>query len=150
MRATSLSLLAAMAIAAGAAGCALPEVKPLVGGTTAGPSPYGPWYEQHWATNAVLLAAAEEPEAPAAEAAPAPEAQAAATEAAVSTTEEVQQTSLDTGAEAAAASREAAEASREAAEAAAALEGDDAAATALPPATRAPEVPAPSSGPVRY
>ncbi|MBI5505254.1 MAG: hypothetical protein HY899_10665 [Deltaproteobacteria bacterium] len=40
------------------AGCSLPEVYPLAGGPTGGPSPYGAWYEQHWATNAILLTAA--------------------------------------------------------------------------------------------
>ncbi len=44
------------------AGCSLPEVYPLVAGPTGGPSPYGAWYEQHWATNAVLLAAAHREE----------------------------------------------------------------------------------------
>lgn len=54
-------LVAAIALAVGLAGCSLPEVLPLTGATTSGPSPYGPWYEQHWATNAVLLAAADQP-----------------------------------------------------------------------------------------
>lgn len=44
------------------AGCSLPEVYPLSAGPTGGPSPYGAWYEQHWATNAVLLTAAHEQE----------------------------------------------------------------------------------------
>lgn len=61
MRGSMLGLLAA-ALFAGVAGCSLPEVLPLEGGTTSGPSPYGPWYEQHWATNAVLLAAADQPD----------------------------------------------------------------------------------------
>jgi hypothetical protein len=58
-------LLASAAIAAstaGVAGCSLPEVLPLAGGTSPGPSPYGPWYEQHWATNSVLLAATDQPD----------------------------------------------------------------------------------------
>jgi hypothetical protein len=64
MRVSKLGLLAAAAMTAGVAGCALPEVLPMAGGgTTQGPSPYGVWYEQHWATNAVLLAAADQPEA---------------------------------------------------------------------------------------
>lgn len=54
-----LGLVAAAALTMGTAGCSLPEVLPLAGGTTQGPSPYGVWYEQHWATNAVLLAAAD-------------------------------------------------------------------------------------------
>jgi hypothetical protein len=62
MRGSSLGLLAAIALVAGVAGCSLPEVLPMAGGTTQGPSPYGPWYEQHWATNSVLLAAADQPE----------------------------------------------------------------------------------------
>lgn len=65
-----LGLIAATVLVAGVAGCSLPEVLPLAGGTTSGPSPYGVWYEQHWATNAVLLAAAdgtEEQAAPAGE-----------------------------------------------------------------------------------
>lgn len=57
-----LGLVAAAALTAGLAGCSLPEVLPLAGGTTQGPSPYGVWYEQHWATNSVLLAAADQPE----------------------------------------------------------------------------------------
>jgi len=57
-----LGLVAVVALCAGAAGCSLPEVLPLAGGTTSGPSPYGVWYEQHWATNSVLLAAADQPE----------------------------------------------------------------------------------------
>lgn len=61
MRGSKLGLLAA-ALLAGVTGCSLPEVLPLAGGTTAGPSPYGPWYEQHWATNSVLLAAADQPD----------------------------------------------------------------------------------------
>lgn len=59
MLGTRLGLIAATALVAGVAGCSLPEVLPLSGGTTSGPSPYGVWYEQHWATNAVLLAAAD-------------------------------------------------------------------------------------------
>jgi len=62
MRGSKLGLLAAAAVVAGVAGCSLPEVLPLAGGTSSGPSPYGVWYEQHWATNAVLLAAADQPE----------------------------------------------------------------------------------------
>ena len=62
MRGSKLGLLAAIALVAGVAGCSLPEVLPLEGGTSSGPSPYGPWYEQHWATNAVLLAAADQPD----------------------------------------------------------------------------------------
>ena len=62
MRGSRLGLLAAAALVAGLGGCSLPEVLPLAGGTTSGPSPYGPWYEQHWATNAVLLAAADQPD----------------------------------------------------------------------------------------
>ena len=62
MRGSTMGLVAA-AIVAGLAGCSLPEVLPLAGGTTSGPSPYGPWYEQHWATNSVLLAAADKPDA---------------------------------------------------------------------------------------
>ncbi|HYC00135.1 MAG TPA: hypothetical protein VEC57_13455 [Candidatus Limnocylindrales bacterium] len=42
-----------------AAGCALPEVRPLVSGPTPGPSPYGPWYEQHWQVNAVMIEPAD-------------------------------------------------------------------------------------------
>lgn len=37
-------------------GCSLAEVYPTVAGPTGGPSPYGAWYEQHWQTNAILLA----------------------------------------------------------------------------------------------
>jgi len=37
-------------------------VYPLAAGPTGGPSPYGAWYEQHWVTNAVLLAAAHQEE----------------------------------------------------------------------------------------
>ena len=62
MQGSRLGLIAAAALLAGSAGCSLPQVLPLEGGTTAGPSPYGVWYEQHWATNAVLLAAADQPE----------------------------------------------------------------------------------------
>jgi hypothetical protein len=62
MRVSKLQLLAAAAVAAGVAGCSLPEVLPMASGTSQGPSPYGVWYEQHWATNAVLLAAADQPE----------------------------------------------------------------------------------------
>lgn len=62
MHGSKLGLLAATVLAAGVAGCGLPHVLPLAGGTTQGPSPYGVWYEQHWATNAVLLAAADQPE----------------------------------------------------------------------------------------
>jgi hypothetical protein len=62
MQGSRLGLIAAVALLAGSAGCSLPQVLPLEGGTTAGPSPYGVWYEQHWATNAVLLAAADQPE----------------------------------------------------------------------------------------
>lgn len=62
MRGSKLGLLAAAVVMAGVAGCSLPEVLPLAGGTSSGPSPYGVWYEQHWATNAVLLAAADQPE----------------------------------------------------------------------------------------
>ena len=50
MRGSKLGLLAAGVLLAGTAGCSLPEVLPLAGGTTQGPSPYGVWYEQHWAT----------------------------------------------------------------------------------------------------
>jgi hypothetical protein len=73
MQGSRLGLIAAVALLAGTAGCSLPQVLPLEGGTTAGPSPYGVWYEQHWATNSVLLAAADQPEE---EVAPAPEASA--------------------------------------------------------------------------
>lgn len=62
MRGSKLGLLVAVALVAGLGGCALPEVLPLVEGSTSGPSPYGPWYEQHWATNSVLLAAADNPD----------------------------------------------------------------------------------------
>src|SRR5688572_29749063 len=62
MQGSRLGLIAAVALLAGSAGCSLPQVLPLEGGTTAGPSPYGVWYEQHWATNSVLLAAADQPE----------------------------------------------------------------------------------------
>jgi hypothetical protein len=62
MLGSRLGLMAAAALLSGSAGCALPQVLPLEGGTTSGPSPYGVWYEQHWATNAVLLAAADQPE----------------------------------------------------------------------------------------
>jgi len=61
MRGSTMGLVAA-ALIAGLAGCSLPEVLPMAAGTTAGPSPYGPWYEQHWATNSVLLAAADQPD----------------------------------------------------------------------------------------
>lgn len=63
MSVSKLGPFAAAVLLAGLAGCSLPEVLPLVDGTTSGPSPYGPWYEQHWATNSVLLAAADEPNA---------------------------------------------------------------------------------------
>lgn len=62
MRGSMLGLLVAGALVSGLGGCALPEVLPLVEGSTSGPSPYGPWYEQHWATNSVLLAAADNPD----------------------------------------------------------------------------------------
>ncbi|MFN2375892.1 MAG: hypothetical protein ABR538_05095 [Candidatus Binatia bacterium] len=62
MRGSMLGLLVAGALVAGLGGCALPEVLPLAEGSTSGPSPYGPWYEQHWATNSVLLAAADNPD----------------------------------------------------------------------------------------
>ena len=62
MRKPVTGLLAAAAIVAGVAGCSLPEVLPLAGGTTAGPSPYGSWYEQHWAANSVALSAADSPD----------------------------------------------------------------------------------------
>lgn len=62
MRKPVTGLLAAAAIVAGVAGCSLPEVLPLAGGTTPGPSPYGSWYEQHWATNSVLMSATDTPE----------------------------------------------------------------------------------------
>jgi hypothetical protein len=62
MQGSRLGLIAAVALLAGSAGCSLPQVLPLEGGTTAGPSPYGVWYEQHWATNSVLLAAADQPD----------------------------------------------------------------------------------------
>lgn len=61
MHRSRLGIFAVSTLIAGLAGCSLPEVLPLVGGNTAGPSPYGPWYEQHWATNSVLLAAADQP-----------------------------------------------------------------------------------------
>ena len=60
MRGSKPGFLAASVLVAGLAGCSLPEVLPLASGNTSGPSPYGPWYEQHWATNAVLLAAADQ------------------------------------------------------------------------------------------
>lgn len=154
MRAPNLQLVAAVALVAGVAGCSLPEVRPLVGVTTAGPSPYGIWYEQHWATNAVLLAAADEPEAPAAEEtanqAPVAASEISASEMAVSTSEETSQMSYDPSREAAEASREAADAARASREAAEAFEGIDGAAEALPAVKSQPQVPAPSSGPVRY
>lgn len=59
---TRLALAAAMLATAGLAGCSLPHVLPTVTATTPGPSPYGSWYEQHWTTNSVLLAAADQPE----------------------------------------------------------------------------------------
>jgi hypothetical protein len=62
MQGSSLGLIAAALLLAGSAGCSLPHVFPVEGVTTAGPSPYGVWYEQHWATNSVLLAAADQPE----------------------------------------------------------------------------------------
>ncbi len=62
MQGSRLGLIAAVALLAGSAGCSLPHALPLAGGTTAGPSPYGVWYEQHWATNSVLLAAADQPD----------------------------------------------------------------------------------------
>lgn len=73
MQGSRLGLIAAVALLVGSAGCSLPQVLPLEGGTTSGPSPYGVWYEQHWATNAVLLAAADQPDE---EVAPAPAAEA--------------------------------------------------------------------------
>lgn len=66
MRGTKLAVLAGSVVMTAVCGCSLPEVLPLHGGTTSGPSPYGVWYEQHWATNAVLLAAADQPEGEAA------------------------------------------------------------------------------------
>jgi hypothetical protein len=62
MRGTKLAVLAGSVLVTGVCGCSLPQVLPLQGGTSQGPSPYGVWYEQHWATNAVLLAAADQPE----------------------------------------------------------------------------------------
>jgi hypothetical protein len=62
MQGSKLGLVIATLMVAGVSGCALPNVLPLTGATTQGPSPYGPWYEQHWATNSVLLAAADQPE----------------------------------------------------------------------------------------
>ena len=63
MRGSKLGLLAAGALVAGLAGCALPQVLPVeTGAITPGPSPYGAWYEQHLAANSVLLAAADQPE----------------------------------------------------------------------------------------
>jgi len=62
MHGTSLRFLAAGALVAGVAGCSLPHVLPTQAGPTSGPSPYGVWYEQHWATNSVLLAASDNPE----------------------------------------------------------------------------------------
>lgn len=59
---TRLALVAGLLATAGLAGCSLPHVLPTVSATTPGPSPYGVWYEQHWATNSVLLAAADQPE----------------------------------------------------------------------------------------
>ncbi len=59
---TRLALAAALLATTGLAGCSLPHVLPTVSGATQGPSPYGVWYEQHWATNSVLLAAADQPE----------------------------------------------------------------------------------------
>lgn len=59
MRRQTLGVLAILLGLFGA-GCSLAEVYPTVAGPTGGPSPYGAWYEQHWATNAVLLAAAHE------------------------------------------------------------------------------------------
>ena len=61
-RGSRLGLLAVSALMASMAGCALPQVLPVETGTTSGPSPYGVWYEQHWATNSVLLAAADSPD----------------------------------------------------------------------------------------
>jgi hypothetical protein len=61
MEGTRLGFIAAIALVAGVGGCSLPQVLPLEGTTSAGPSPYGVWYEQHWATNSVLLAAADQP-----------------------------------------------------------------------------------------
>ncbi|HEY2775980.1 MAG TPA: hypothetical protein VGK20_18210 [Candidatus Binatia bacterium] len=58
-----LTLLVAAGSIACVAGCAMPEVLPLNGGVTQGPSPYGPWYEQNWSTNAMLLAASDQPTA---------------------------------------------------------------------------------------
>jgi hypothetical protein len=140
MRASKLRLLAATAIVAGVAGCSLPEVRQLAGGTTAGPSPYGPWYEQHWATNAVLLAAADEEEhgnrpASAAEQTPAQPAEQAAVEASASTSEETRQSdpSYD-----------------DASAPPPAIEGPDASAAAAPAPKSRNEVPAATSGPVRY
>lgn len=57
-----LALVAICAALAGSAGCALPHTLPVTTETTSGPSPYGIWYEQHWATNSVLLAAADQPD----------------------------------------------------------------------------------------
>lgn len=62
MQGSRLGLVIATLMVAGVSGCSLPNVLPLTGATTQGPSPYGPWYEQHWATNSVLLAAADQPE----------------------------------------------------------------------------------------
>lgn len=68
MRGSALGPLAAVALVTGVltglGGCALPHALPVDAGTTSsGPSPYGVWYEQHWATNSVLLAAADDPNA---------------------------------------------------------------------------------------
>ena len=63
MRGSKLGLLAAGALVAGLAGCALPQVLPVeTGAITPGPSPYGAWYEQRWPANSVLLTAADQPE----------------------------------------------------------------------------------------
>jgi len=68
MRGSALGPLAAVALVTavltGLGGCALPHALPVEAGTSSsGPSPYGVWYEQHWATNSVLLAAADDPNA---------------------------------------------------------------------------------------
>jgi len=59
MRRPDMRALATILLLTCAAGCALPEVRPLTEGPTPGPSPYGPWYEQHWQVNAVMLEPAD-------------------------------------------------------------------------------------------
>lgn len=133
----------ALASAMGLAGCGLPHVKPVVGGPTAGPSPYGPWYEQHWATNAVLLAAADGSEISAPAAAETAEAEPSAEEPAPQSSAEITTSQSMIADVPPPAIVEIPPAS---------AEGTDANAAAVPaprPSVEV-EVPAPADGPVRY